>query len=42
MPRVKKLHEAKTQGLNNFAHIASTFPSIKAATENENATEKPT
>jgi hypothetical protein len=42
MPTVRKLQAARVQGRTQRAQAASTRPSIRAAIENENTTEKPT
>ena len=42
MPSVRHIQAANVQGLTHRAQAASMRPSIKAATANEKAMEKPT
>ena len=42
MPMVSRLQAASVQGRIQRAQAASTRPSISAATDSENTTEKPT
>ena len=42
MPTVRNIHAARVHGLTHRAQAGSTRPSIRAATANENAMEKPT